>query len=79
MPGESYRRRLWSITVVLFEFDVFRAIINFLVNLSNGRQLAECCFTSTETEGLLGTGAQDGHLDFQCFTQFLSSAMEGSS
>ena len=23
-----------------------------------------CCFTSTETVGLLGTGAQDGHLDF---------------
>ena len=26
--------------------------------------LAECCFTSTETVGLLGTGGQDGHLDF---------------
>ena len=26
--------------------------------------LLECCFTSTETVGLLGTGAQDGHLDF---------------
>ena len=26
--------------------------------------LVECCFTSTETEGLLGTGAQDVHLDF---------------
>ena len=24
----------------------------------------ECCFTSTETVGLLGTGDQDGHLDF---------------
>ena len=23
-----------------------------------------CCFTSTETVGLLETGAQDGHLDF---------------
>ena len=23
-----------------------------------------CCFTSTETVGLLGTGAQDGHLNF---------------
>ena len=23
-----------------------------------------CCFTSTETIYLLGTGAQDGHLDF---------------
>ena len=27
-------------------------------------QLVECCFTSTETVGLLGTGTQDGHLDF---------------
>ena len=26
--------------------------------------LVECCFTSSETIGLLGTGAQDGHLDF---------------
>ena len=24
----------------------------------------KCCFTSTETVGLLGTGAQYGHLDF---------------
>ena len=26
--------------------------------------VVECCFTSTETIGLLWTGAQDGHLDF---------------
>ena len=26
--------------------------------------LVVCCFTSTETVGLLGTGAQNGHLDF---------------
>ena len=26
--------------------------------------LVECCFTSTETVGFLGTGAQDVHLDF---------------
>ena len=26
--------------------------------------LVECCFTSTETVGLLGTGAQGVHLDF---------------
>ena len=24
----------------------------------------KCCFTSTETVGLLGTGVQDVHLDF---------------
>ena len=27
-------------------------------------RLVDCCFTSTETVGLLGTGAQDGYLDF---------------
>ena len=27
-------------------------------------ELIECCFTSTETVGLLGTGAREGHLDF---------------
>ena len=26
--------------------------------------LLKCCFTPTETVGLLGTGAQDVHLDF---------------
>ena len=26
--------------------------------------VVKCCFTSTETVGLLGTGAQDGYLDF---------------
>ena len=26
--------------------------------------LVQCCFASTETIGLLGTGAQDGHLVF---------------
>ena len=26
--------------------------------------MMKCCFTFTETVGLLGTGAQDGHLDF---------------
>ena len=28
------------------------------------RKKFECCFTTTETVGLLGTGAQDGNLDF---------------
>ena len=33
--------------------------------------LAECCFTSrTETVGLLGMGAQDGHLDFHTAPEF---------
>ena len=29
-----------------------------------GKSEAECCFTTTETIGLLGTGAQGGYLDF---------------
>ena len=33
-----------------------KAILNLL--------LLKCCFASTETVGLLGTGALDGHLDF---------------
>ena len=28
------------------------------------KEMLKCCFTSTETVGLLGTGTQDGHLDF---------------
>ena len=37
-----------------------------------------CCSTSTETVGLLGTGAQDGHLDFHtapelCHFRFFSA------
>ena len=35
-----------------------------LYNLVSLGFLLECCFTSTETICLLGTGAQDGHLDF---------------
>ena len=35
-----------------------------LLNSGDSEWLVECCFTSTETVGLLGTGAQDGHLDF---------------
>ena len=34
------------------------------VCVRGGEGGVECSFTSTETVGLLGTGAQDGHLDF---------------
>ena len=33
-------------------------------------ELVECCFTSTETVGLSGTGVQDGHLDFHTAPEF---------
>ena len=32
--------------------------------------LVECCFTFTETVGLLGTGAQDVHLNFHTAPEF---------
>ena len=35
--------------------------------------LLKCCFTSTETVGLLGTGAQDGHLDFHTAPELCGS------
>ena len=33
-------------------------------HLTVAEDTLKCCFTSTETVGLLGTGAQDGHFDF---------------
>ena len=33
----------------------------------------KCCFTSTETVGLLGTGAQDVHLDFHTVPELVVS------
>ena len=35
-------------------------------------ELVESCFTSTDTIGLLGTGAQDGHLDFHTAPELTS-------
>ena len=35
-------------------------------------RLVECCFTFTETVGLLWTGAQDGYLDFPTAPEFCS-------
>ena len=52
---------------------IYITSVAFIVDgLSSGRclrsgvelLLLKCCFTSTETVGLLGTGVQDGHLDF---------------
>ena len=37
------------------------------------------CFTSTETAGLLGTGAQDGHLDFHTAPELISMSTLGVS
>ena len=40
------------------------------VSMSRARWLVECCFTSTETVGPLGMGAQNGHLDFHTAPEF---------
>ena len=37
--------------------------------------MLKCCLTSTETVGLLGTGAQDGHLDFHTAPEPLNSLL----
>ena len=39
-------------------------VVEPLIALLRSHVQVQCCFTSTETVGLLGTGAQDGHLDF---------------
>ena len=38
--------------------------------------LLKCCFTSTETVGLLAIGAQDGHLDFHTVPELCSFHMD---
>ena len=43
--------------------DGWGELQRWLYWIERGRGLAECCFTSTETVGLLGTGAQDGHVE----------------
>ena len=43
-----------AIPGVLMDFPLMTESVGWL----------KCCFTSTETVGLLGTGAQDVHLDF---------------
>jgi len=39
----------------------------------NSTKLLKCCFTSTETVGLLRTGAQDVHLDFHTAPELWTS------
>ena len=51
------------------------ATSTFTQLLSLVRVMAECCFTSTETVGLLGTGAQDGRLDFHTAPELCGETM----
>ena len=41
--------------------------------------LLKCRFTSTETVGLLGTGAQDGHLDFDTAPEVCAEVGQSST
>ena len=49
-------------SLVFPDFRLSLAIVAILLHAGCG--WLKCCFTSTETIGLLGTGAQDIHLDF---------------
>ena len=40
------------------------------------QHVAECCFTSTETIGLLGMGAQDDHINFHTAPELWESTSE---
>ena len=62
--------RLWGRKIIKKETEKKReksetispATVEYLIYTAGF--LVECCFPSTETVGLLGTGAQDVHLDF---------------
>ena len=43
------------------------------------KKLVECCFTSTKTVGILGTGAQDGHLDLHTVPELRPKKDRGST
>ena len=45
-----------------------------VMNRNFSEKLLKCCFTSTETVDLLGTGAQDGHLDFHTAPELCTRA-----
>ena len=55
----------WSMELKSCQFTIFSPIwLKNCCSQQHGPEFWLCCFTSTETVGLLGTGAQDGHLDF---------------
>ena len=43
-----------------------------------GAFIVQCCFTYTETVGLIGTGTQDGHLDFHTALELCASMLRFS-
>ena len=64
------------IALRFYATDTFQHVIGNSLRVSL-QGLVECCFPSTETVGLLGTGAQGSHLDFHTALELWSSG--GSS
>jgi len=64
---KDYQKRINSVIIIdriyLAPFSVLEQTQCALV-ACNFEWLVECSFPSSESIGLLGTGAQDGHLDF---------------
>ena len=54
----------WWVLVVVVVVAAFASLRDRSTNRSNSPLMLRYCFTATETVGLLGTGTQDGHLDF---------------
>ena len=71
---------LWPFSIKFFCFVVLHSLALRKVPFTSeclffrpcflGRLRLKCCFTSTETVGLLRTGAQDVHLDFHTAPEF---------
>ena len=68
MGGGGRERRLQTMMLTLVRTNNLSSMIKTISETAFTTyiiRLAEYCFTSTETVGLIGTGAQDGHLNFQ--------------
>ena len=50
--------------IIIIIINVLRCRADILWTNCNCVTQLKCCFTSTETLGVLGTGAQECHLDF---------------
>ena len=48
----------------MHDAGVFAHTVSPLIAVQAVPSMVQCCFTATETVGLLEMGAQDGHLDF---------------
>ena len=82
MLPNAHPKLLWSVTDINLQMlnlwsehiylDTYIHISVYISEVSDFGWLSVAGFTSTETVGLLGTGAQDGHLDFNTATELWS-------